>query len=279
MNLPLEKNMCNDITIEMNDGFKLNAKHFKSEQCDKLIIIASAMAVPSRKYEKFAKHCAENGLSAVVFDFRGVESNSKNMKDASIEQWVDDIASLVDYFDDQYETVNYLGHSIGAQIFGLIPNYNKIAKTIFVCASTGTWWKSKPLALFLQAAFVMNVYIPLSNKLFGYTNTKLIKMGVNMPKTASSQWAKWCRSPNYIESCRDDFSNYSHDKIAKNILNITVTDDTIATPKTNAELKAIYGNVNFDNQVIKAEKPIGHQGLFHSNNMQHWGIAINWIKS
>ena len=55
MNLPLEKNMCNDITIEMNDGFKLNAKHFKSEQCDKLIIIASAMAVPSRKYEKFAK--------------------------------------------------------------------------------------------------------------------------------------------------------------------------------------------------------------------------------
>lgn len=265
------------LELSAEDGHRLNATLLDGGEKGG-VLIAPAMATPIRFYKKFALYLADNGFKVLLMDYRGVASNDRG-QDASLEDWITkDLKLAIDYLNGLSPKVYYVGHSIGGQVIGIIPNFDKITAVAFVSVSVGTWWKNKKFNMTLGAWFFIKVFIPFSNKIFNRSKSALVGMGVDVPKGASSDWAKWCSSNNYLGDFKDDYESYRCDVYDLPTLNITISDDTIATPKAIAELKALYPKAKFEDVTIKG-KGIGHLGFFSSKNSELWGQILEWFRA
>ncbi len=234
------------------------------------------MAAPSKIYKEMAKFLSSKGINVVYYDPRGVGENGQ-FKTASLQDWCTDIENIGNHFIAQGKNIHFLGHSIGGQIYGRLKNPDMFQKVIFLCTSSGVWWKNQHIPTLLQSAFVMNIYIPVSNFIFGYTNAKLVGMGENLPSKAASEWAKWCRSQNYLDDHRKSFQYDHYKNLDRDILNIVVADDPIANKQSNLHLKRIYSNCDFDDYVVQSDKPIGHLGFSKPHLKERWEIVANYV--
>lgn len=269
--------MYQNITIIASDEHVLQTKLFKSVDPKACLLINGAMAVPSKIYHKFAQFMASQGVTTMVYDYRGVGENNHG-QDASFADWAtQDLPALIDYLATIHPKVHYLGHSIGGQILGIMPGQEKIEKVIFVACSSGTWWADKPLKSTLMAGFVMNIYIPLSNKFLGFTNAEAIKMGVNLPKTVANEWASWCRSKNFVLDHKHKYPSFKSPELTHEALDILIYDDDIATKASNLKHKEFYRNMHFTDYEVSADHPIGHLGLFKPENKNHWDFMLQWL--
>lgn len=255
----------------------LNITFKEAKDSKDILIIHSAMASPSKIYNKMSDFLVQNGISVVYFDPRGVGNNS-DYKEATLQDWCDDVEMIADHFREKDYKTHFLGHSIGGQLFGRFKSPDKFNKVIFLCSSTGIWWENKHIPTLLQSAFVMNIYIPLSNFIFGYTGAELVGMGLNLPKYAASEWAKWCRSKGYIKSYSNKFSSNHYNTFNGKILNIRVSDDPIANKDSSKKLQDIYSKADFIEYVVEGEGKVGHFGFSHPSQIKHWEKLKDYIK-
>src|ERR1041385_3858142 len=72
------------IQIDCADGFALRGTLFEGDTAGAIngggpagaVVIASAMGVPRRFYQNFARYLAERGFAAATFDYRGIGDSS-----------------------------------------------------------------------------------------------------------------------------------------------------------------------------------------------------------
>lgn len=258
--------------------FQININEQQSVKCSlysgiissKIVIIVSAAGVLQSFYQKLAQFFQSNGISAITFDYSGVgKSLHRNIKkeNSSLANWGNrDLEAVIKYTIETHprHKVILLGHSIGGQLIGLAPSSYMADKIILVAAQSGYWkfWKGVTKIRMWANWYLL---VPILTKGFGYLPSKKFSRMENLPKNVAKEWAKWCRSNDYL------FASFSHnnlyfDKIKCKLTSISIDDDFFAPEKSVEWLTAKFENaskksLHFIPKNFKTLK-IGHFSLF-----------------
>lgn len=252
----------------------------------KIVIIASAAGVLQSFYQKLAQFFLSNGISVITFDYSGVgkslHGNIKN-ENTSLTDWGNrDLEAVIKYTIETYprHKIILLGHSIGGQLIGLAPSSYMADKIILVAAQSGYWkfWKGVS-KIWMWANW--HLLVPVLTKGFGYLPSKKISRMESLPKNVAEEWAKWCRSSDYL------FASFSYnklyfDRIKCKLISISIDDDFFAPKKSVEWLTAKFENariksLHFIPENFKALK-IGHFSLFTEKFKDNiWNILLEEI--
>lgn len=262
------------ITILTVDNFPLaGILRIPKTSIKGVIQINSGAAIPKELYGNFASFLTENGYITLTYDYRGTcASQPKDLKNFKVRMtdWgTKDMAGALQYLTNRFpkEQKIVIGHSVGGQLIGLMPNYAQIDK-IFLIASSTAYWRDiqNPIKWFINLQL-----IPVHIFIYGYLNSSKIGRGGNVPAGVATQWRKWSFDKNYFEKDLDDpdiQANYS--KIRVPLKSIQIADDPIANNVTANKLLAYYVNTHQSvEKVVPKEfkvKQIGHVGYFSNQH-------------
>ena len=258
--------------------FQINISEQQSVKCSlysgigssKIVIIASAAGVLQSFYQKLAQFFLYNGISVITFDYSGVGESlhgSIKKENSSLTDWGNrDLEAVIKYTIETYHRhkIILLGHSIGGQLIGLAPSSYMTDKIILVASQSGYWkfWKGVSK---IRMWANWHLLVPILTKGFGYLPSKKISRMESLPKNVAEEWAKWCRSSNYL------FASFSYnklyfDRIKCKLTSISIDDDFFAPKKSVEWLTAKFENasiksLHFIPKYFKALE-IGHFSLF-----------------
>lgn len=256
--------------ININEQESVKCSLYNDISSDTMVIIASAAGVLQSFYRKLAQFFQTNGISVITFDYSGVgESLHGNIKkeNSSLANWGNrDLEAVIKYTIETYpgHKIILLGHSIGGQLIGLAPSSYMADKIILVAAQSGYWkfWKGVSKIRMWANWYLL---VPILTKGFGYLPSKKFSRMENLPENVAKEWAKWCRSNDYL------FASFSHnnlyfDKIKCKLTSISIDDDFFAPKKSVDWLTAKFKSagikrLHFIPEDFKALK-IGHFSLF-----------------
>ncbi|MCU0470214.1 MAG: alpha/beta fold hydrolase [Arcicella sp.] len=283
------------IKIVCSDGVALSAILLMPENQAKAVVqINSATATPKEYYLAFAQYLAENGFVVCVFDYRGVceSTPTGGLRGCTYDylMWGQlDMPAVLDYLDTLFPDLPKLimGHSVGGQEVGLMPNHHKIKGMVTYATSVG-YWNFMPLSYRLQTHFFFQIFTPISNLLFGYVAAKRLGLMEDLPKQIVLDWRNWCSVPEYFfnekyyaESAQKGF----YKELAFPIKVYWTTDDPISNVRS---VPMFWKHVNSTGGIhIESitpqeigEKEIGHFGFFRKKFKQTlWTKALEDLKN
>ena len=136
----------NHATVRTGDGAEIAATTFgDANDCRAGVLIVSAMAVEQDYYEPFAQWLAERDHFVATFDYRGIGRSRRGplrRVAADVVTWArEDTGAMVDFVARQIgdRPLLWVGHSLGGQILGLVPQRMRIAAVLTVAAGSGYW--------------------------------------------------------------------------------------------------------------------------------------------
>src|SRR5437016_5358315 len=175
-----------------------------------------------------------------------------------------------------------LGHSVGGQLLGCMPNHALARAHVMVATSTGYWRRQRAPFRYLALGF-WKLHGPLMLRLVGYVPQGLLWPGESLPRGVFLQWRKWCLQavpfgPGLDEELRD--SRYP--EVRAPLLCLSFSDDPIATPAAVEALLASYPNAQIERRWIRPREAgvrhIGHHGFFSERHRDSlWRAALDWI--
>lgn len=263
------------LEISAKDGFALRASVFVPEAPRAVVLVASAMGVPRRVYEAFALHLYKQDLAVVTFDYRGVgDSRPASLRGflADLTTWAtQDTAGVLQWIETRWPTlpVLYVGHSVGGQLLGLLPNRERISAALLVAAQSGysAHWDGIKRVLMLANWWIG---VPLVSQVFGYLPMSRLAGGEDIPKGVAREWAQWGRSPRYVLSSALAQQSRGFETFTKPILAYAFTDDNYCPVRSVHALLGFYKNAPSEFRVIAPrdwqQKKIGHFGCFRRHN-------------
>ena len=89
-----------------------------------------------------------------------------------------------------------VGHSLGAQLPGLLRHRDRIAGLVSVAAGSGYWRDNAP-QLKRIVLYFWHVLVPLGVAVAGYFPGKRIGKVGDLPRGVVLQWRRWCLHPRY----------------------------------------------------------------------------------
>ena len=253
-----------------------------------LVLICSATGLRQQFYWKFAEWMTTQGYGVLTFDYRGIGAslNGQSVRDSSArkQDWGQlDMPAALDYLDRRFPDmpIYLVGHSAGGQLIGLMPNHDRLERIVTVGASSGYLY-NLALRVRLFAAFLLKVYIPITAKLLGYTPTRWIGWGEDLPAQVALQWAAWCTRPGYVlNALGSDVPLNFFGQIKGPILWLTATDDPIATPENVDDMLRLYENASVTRRLIRPReyglKRIAHVDFFRTRNAKLWPLIADWL--
>lgn len=198
--------MQDKLTIQASDGMALAGTLFRpgTGSVRGGVLIAGAMATPQTHYAAFARWLADQGVAVLTFDYRGTHASGGDRvasTDASFDTWGQlDVTAAALALQAQVPglPMQYLGHSLGGQLFASCTVQPLFNRAVMVASGNGYWpWLRRAVprwGLFLTT----QVWGPLLTPLFGYfPGARLRKVG-NLPAGVIRQWTHWCRHPDYL---------------------------------------------------------------------------------
>lgn len=258
------------VQINTDKHHAIGCNLYMATGSDKVLIIVSATGVLQSFYRKIAEFFQGKGISTITFDYAGIgESLRGSIKDekSHLLNWGNrDLEAVIQYAIETFpgHKLILLGHSIGGQLIGLAPSSLRADKIILVAAQSGYWkfWKG-----ITRIRMWLNWYLlfPVLTKGFGYFPSKKFGKMENLPKNITEEWAKWCRSSNYLFAGVSSDDLY-FDRIKCELTSISIEDDFFA-PKKSVEWMterfsgALVKRLHFFPVSFKAVK-IGHFSLF-----------------
>jgi len=259
--------------IEASDGYQLAATHY--EGGPDAILIASAMGVPRRYYDAFARFAVDAGFSVVTFDYRGIgDSRPRSLRgfSGSMRDWgALDLPAAIRWTREtlQPRSLALVGHSAGGQLMQIAPNAGEIDRLVFVAAQSG-YWRCWPGLGAYRLGFLWLI-MPSVSALFGYFPSRVVGLGAeNLPREVASQWARWGRGPRYL------FDEYRV-KVRAPILAWSFADDTYAPRAAVETLLREHPEATITH---RHEPPSGikHFGFFRERlGKALWQQTIDWL--
>ena len=252
------------------------------------IVISAAMGVTQKFYMPFAQWLATQGYAVVTYDYRGMGLSappSLRNFDMSISDWAQgDVAAIIDTAKSRAPSIPLfiLGHSLGAQIIGMVPNRQLIAGMIIVASGSGYWRETSPPTK-RNSPWLWYLLAPALTPLFGYFPGKKINVIADIPRGVIEQWRRWCMQPEYllgVESAtlRQDYAN-----IRIPMLCISFTDDEMMSASSTAALLRYYSHADVQHLRFVPkdldEHRIGHFGFFRSQlECKLWPKTTAWLE-
>lgn len=252
-----------------------------------VVIIASAMGVSQRFYEPFARWLAGRGVVVYTFDYRGMgESAPPGGKlrgfRATIRDWATyDCAAVIDAATARHPDVPlfWIGHSVGAQVFGLIPNRDRVRAMLSVAAGSGYYrYNARPLRYYVLSFWL--AIMPLALRLSGYFPGKRLGMVGDLPKGVAEQWRRWCLAADYFGVEPDVRAQLAEVDVP--ITALSMQDDEMMTLRGTRALFDLYSNAEVEVQRVRPKelglRSIGHFGFFRSKmEPSLWPMVPAWM--
>jgi predicted alpha/beta hydrolase len=266
--------VSNAITFHAdNGGVALAGRYYAPQSVVKaVVLIAGAMGVKQDYYAEFAQWLAAQGYAALSFDYRGLGESLPTGRSlrgfrADLFDWARDIDAAIDALVARHPDAPLfvVGHSLGAQLPGLLRHRDRIAGLVSVAAGSGYWRDNAP-QLKRMVLYFWHVLVPLSVAIAGYFPGKRIGKVGDLPRGVVLQWRRWCLNPRYHvgaegEGVRRQFAGARFPIVA-----LSITDDELMTERGTRVLIDCYENAPRQLQRIApgdvGARRIGHFGFF-----------------
>ncbi len=282
-------NQPQTITITCNDRVNIvGSTYAPAGQLKGALLIGPATGIRRQFYASFAKFLCAQGYAVLTFDNRGIgDSLTGSVKNspASIISWGEqDMPAAFESLKAHFPNTQYhlIGHSAGGQLVGLMPNAHEFTSVFNVACSSGSL-RNMNMPFWFQAHFFMNVFIPLSNLLFGHTRSELVGMGEPLPKRVAQQWRIWCNGTGYVKTeFGKTINTHFYDELTLPSLWINSVDDPIANNKNVQDMISVYSNIDYETLTLDPKtyqlKEIGHMKFFSKRSQVLWQHVIDWLE-
>jgi predicted alpha/beta hydrolase len=281
------------ISFTAADGFELSGTlHGDPASARAGLLIAPAMGVPQRYYADFAGWLAAQGVAVLCFDYRGVgASRPATMKhslrglEADVQTWAEqDAGAALAWLDARLpasKPIHWLGHSLGAQILGLVPGRERISRVVSIGAGSGYWRENAP-GLRRHVWWLWYVIVPLALPLAGYFPGRRLRKIGDLPRGVMAQWRRWCLAPDYLMSEPGTDWRERYARIRNPILVLSFTDDEFMSERNTSSLHGFYAAAPQTTRRIApadiGERRIGHFGFFRSRFAGSlWPQVPQWL--
>lgn len=280
------------IILTTTDGTALSATRFApSVQAKAVIVMPAAMGVKQDFYAPFAEFLTEQGFAVLTFDYRGMGQSVPLRFRKSLRGFK---ADLFDWAEGDYNAALHaakawqpavpllvIGHSLGGQLPGLLPDNYLIDGLLTVAAGSGYWRDNAP-QLKRMVWFMWYFAVPLYTRLFGYFPGKKMRKVGDLPKGVIFQWAQWCKSPHYVVDAAGKPLRNGYEKMHAPMLSLSFTDDEMMSRRSIDSLHDFYKNAVLERRYIAPRdvgvERIGHFGFFRSQfKTTLWQQALAWL--
>jgi len=263
-----------DVTIVCTDGVRLAGSLFEAQNARAAVVIASATGVRKHYYARFASFLRSAGFSVLTFDYRGIGGSkigSAKDSSAAMHEWGEldlDAAIAWSIAHTGFSSVHVIGHSVGGQLVGLVPNPDRIASMVLVAAQSGDFRLWPAPARWRMAAIFYGV-VPSVTRAIGYF-PGVLGIGEDLPRGVALEWARWCRTPGYVG--RRGFR-----RVRAPLLAFGFDDDPYAPPAAVSALLDLYESSPQKRRQISRTR-VGHFGFFRDRFRNTlWREVQRWL--
>ncbi len=265
------QNAINDLIITTKNGSQLAARLFTSPQAKSIVIMAGAMGVVQQCYEKFATFLSQNGHHVITFDYVGTgQSLQTHLKecDTDILTWGEqDCHALIKFAKHTYPDlpIQWIGHSVGAQLLGMTPNINHVQQAISVAAGSG-YWRTNSVPTKRIVWFLWYFVAPISVNVLGYFPGKKLNMVGDLPGNVMRQWRRWCLNKEYAVGYEGDTLRQQYAQVDIPITAVSFEDDEMMSKASIDSLHGFFTGAKVTHQRLSPDHTqgefVGHLGWF-----------------
>jgi len=276
------------VTLTARDGRTLAGLLLTAAGGRGALVVNGATGFRREFYLNFAAYCAQRGYHTLVYDFRGIGSSALvplATEPARMAEWGTlDMPAALAWLRAHFPQLPRatIGHSVGGQLVGCMPNHSQARAHLMIAASTG-YWRRQRVPFRYQALLFWKLYGPLMLRLRGYVPRGLAWTGESLPRGVFLQWRKWCLDPAPFGAELDEDMHDSHyAEVRAPLLAWGFSDDPIATTPAVEALLVSYANALIERRwTTPAEAgvgAIGHHGFFSERHRDSlWRAALDWI--
>jgi predicted alpha/beta hydrolase len=276
------------VTLTAQDGRHLSGLLLMSASPRGALSINGATGFRREFYLKFARYCAARGYHTLVYDYRGMGSSATvalQTDSACMSDWGRlDMPAALDYLSGRFAPLPLivLGHSVGGQLIGCMPNHCKARALVLIAVSTG-YWRRQHAPFRYQALIFWKIYGPLMLRRLGYVPRGVAWAGDSLPPEVFRQWRRWCLSAAPLGAALDPaLTDEGFAGVRAPLLSLSFTDDPIATRAAVEALLCSYPNAQIERRWTSARQAggrrIGHHGFFtESYRDSLWPQVLDWV--
>ncbi len=272
--------------IQASDGARLMVRIYEPDSPSRgSVVIGGAMGVRQDYYAAFAQWLAGQGWRVSTFDYRGSGDSVPDTPHgrlrgfkADLYDWTRDYETVIDHAHaaQPEQPLYLLGHSLGAQLPGLLNNQHKVSGLLSVAAGSGYWRENAPQLKRIVPYFWFFL-VPLATRLCGYFPGRRLKKVGDLPAGVMLQWRKWCLHPRYSVGAEGEAARQGYASVTFPVLALSIADDELMTLRGTRSLIGFYENAPREIQRIApadlAVRRIGHFGPFRREHE-----ALLWPK-
>ncbi|MFN8577596.1 MAG: alpha/beta hydrolase [Candidatus Sericytochromatia bacterium] len=275
------------ICLDNNNSKLVATIYFPVSDIKGAIMIGPATGIKRKFYANFAKYLAENNYGVITYDNNGIgDSVNGDLKlnKSSLQSWGEkDMPNVFNILKENFPNTKYhlIGHSAGGQLVGLIPSCNEFTSMFNFACSSGSI-RNMRIPFKLKAKIFMDIFIPINNFLFGYTNAQWVGMGEPLPKMVAQEWSNWCNGTGYVKTAFNKTINtHWYDEINFPSMWLNAIDDDIANNKNVSDMISVFPKIKSETLTLNPKeynlKEIGHMKFFTKENKILWKIALDWL--
>lgn len=268
---PNEHQRYEEFQLPTAGGHRIGAREYVASAAHSIVIIAGAMGVGQQCYEKFARFLGEQGVTAITFDYHGTGASlhsSLRECDTSITQWAQkDCDAVISHVRSRHPKLplHWLGHSVGGQLLGLVPQANQLDRVVTVACGSGYWRRNSPPTKRL-AWLLWYAVAPLSVRILGYFPGSKLGIVGDLPAGVMRQWRRWCLHPEYVVGAEDASVRAQFAAVQVPITSVSFSDDEMMSRHNVDSLHSFYRGAPVTMMRIApadvGEQKIGHLGWF-----------------
>jgi predicted alpha/beta hydrolase len=277
-----------EIRLNARDGYALAATLFEPASPNgRAAMLCAAAGVPRGYYARYAAYLAERGFVALTFDYRGIggsrPSRLRGFR-AQMRDWVHlDIGGALDFFAARFaqHRLSAIGQSFGGQALGAVEGNERIASALLIASQSGYWrhWRGVGKA---GMFFVTHALLPVGSRALGFFPASVFGMGEDLPAGVATEWARWCRTRDYLVGDLGDAVRRRYAAFAAPILAYSFTDDGYAPLPALQALMALYAGAKKEIRRVApadiAASRIGHFGFFREQFREPlWRPSVDWL--
>jgi predicted alpha/beta hydrolase len=175
----------------------------------------------------------------------------------------------------------YLGHSLGGQLLGILPDAERVRAALTVTAGSGYYRMNDRMPLRVRIFWL--VAIPALTPLFGYFPGKALRMVGDLPRGVAYQWRRWCLHPEYLFAEGDRYRE-AYRRVRIPIRGYSFEDDSLITKSAVDQLHAFYGAARVERRHVHpkdvGEPRIAHFGYFAERSRDTlWRESLDWLRA
>jgi predicted alpha/beta hydrolase len=277
--------------IVTRDGRRLAASlHAPLGRPKAALQVHPGIGIKRQSYRHFASYLAARGYAVLTLDLRGMgdsREGSVRAEKATLSDWGRrDLPAALDWLSQRYPDLPKfaVGHSLGGQITGLMPNQDQLTGLVLVFVPKGDFYACSPRGK-LHGVMLMGLYMPITLALFGYAPVSRVMHGQDLPSGVAWEWIRAYGHPRWMAGyfgARAEEIFYQTFKAP--ILALRLDRDDWAPPDACAKLlREYYSAAPSELLTLRLADAPGPVRLDHLSYFRkqfadsHWGGVVAWL--